>query len=101
MGRETASAVAGLKGCSGARGAPRTGVNACGGGRQSANASSASLGPKGSPRCEASPRNRLQKPKTPEIRGLTKAGDRGVEPRVAVLETTVLPIHQSPGESEL
>ena len=25
-----------------------------------------------------------------------KAGDRGVEPRVAVLETTVLPIHQSP-----
>src|SRR5262249_43701034 len=25
-----------------------------------------------------------------------RAGDRGVEPRVAVLETTVLPIHQSP-----
>ena len=24
-------------------------------------------------------------------------GDRGVEPRVAVLETAVLPIHQSPG----
>lgn len=26
-----------------------------------------------------------------------RAGDRGVEPRVAVLETAVLPIHQSPG----
>jgi predicted GIY-YIG superfamily endonuclease len=42
-----------------------------------------------------------RKPKTPENRGLAEAGDRGVEPRVAVLETTVLPIHQSPGESEL
>src|SRR2546430_6279838 len=28
----------------------------------------------------------------------TRAGDRGVEPRAAVLETTVLPIHQSPVE---
>ena len=37
----------------------------------------------------------------PAVCGLSqadfRAGDRGVEPRVAVLETTVLPIHQSPG----
>ncbi len=39
-----------------------------------------------------------RKPKTPEIRGLTEAGDPGIEPGVAVLETTVLPIHQSPGD---
>ncbi len=39
------------------------------------------------------------KPKTPDAGAFHEAGDRGVEPRVAVLETTVLPIHQSPGEA--
>jgi hypothetical protein len=31
------------------------------------------------------------KPKTPEIRGQAEAGDPGIEPGVAVLETTVNP----------
>ena len=29
-----------------------------------------------------------------------RAGDPGIEPGVAVLETTVLPIHQSPGAQD-
>ena len=40
-------------------------------------------------------------PNTAQLRGIRSAGDRGVEPRVAVLETTVLPIHQSPEGSAL
>src|ERR1700733_1367126 len=57
--------------------------------------------PCGTPPRRAHPAIGSRKPKTPENRGQAKAGDRGVEPRVAVLETTVLPIHQSPTEREL
>src|SRR5271165_5861246 len=39
-------------------------------------------------------------PKSPQIAGFWEAGNRGVEPRVAVLETTVLPIHQFPGSQD-
>ncbi len=34
--------------------------------------------------------------KSPQFAGFQRAGDPGIEPGVAVLETTVLPIHQSP-----
>src|SRR5260370_11290359 len=39
---------------------------------------------------------RSAKPQSPGLRGFLAAGDPGIEPGVAVLETTVLPIHQSP-----
>ena len=42
------------------------------------------------------PQNGSGKPDAPRSRASEGAGNRGVEPRVAVLETTVLPIHQSP-----
>jgi hypothetical protein len=39
---------------------------------------------------------RRERPSHQAIRQTTRAGDPGIEPGVAVLETAVLPIHQSP-----
>jgi zinc transporter ZupT len=55
----------------------------------------------GSCRTVAKAQSRFRAPKTPDLPPQRRAGNRGVEPRVAVLETAVLPIHQFPEGSAL